>query len=68
MSSFVRFILKHKKEDNGYGDIARDILMDREINRAWGYRSFVKHLEYRNACARVFDLVDELKARYDVVG
>lgn len=64
MSSFVRYILKFKNDDNAYGDIARDILVDTEINHKWGYRSFVKHLVKRNACQRVFELTAELEWNY----
>lgn len=65
MSSFVRYVLKFKQQDNAYGDVARDILDDPEVNRKWGYRSFVKHLEHRNASQRVYEIVSELKWNYD---
>jgi hypothetical protein len=64
MSSFVRYILKFKNDRNPYGDVARDILMDTEVNRAWGYRSFVRHLVKRNASQRVYEIVDDLHFQY----
>lgn len=64
MSSFVRYILKAKKDNTPYGDVARDILDDSEINRKWGYRSFVKHLDKRRASQRVYELVDALWFEY----
>ena len=64
MSSFVRFILQAKKDNTAYGDVARDILDDPEINRRWGYRSFVKHLDNRRASQRVYELVDALWWEY----
>ena len=65
MSSFVRFVLKHKKSDNGYGDIARDILRDENINRAWGYRTFKIYLDnHHNPSERVVELIDELISLY----
>ena len=66
MSSFVRFVLKYKKEDTAFGDVARDILMDSGVNRAWGYKRFVKHLESMNASQRVYTLVEELKVKYEM--
>lgn len=67
MSSFVRFVLKHKRDDTPYGDVARDVLQDESINRAWGFRTFKKYLENRGACERVLDLVDELHEVYATV-
>ena len=64
MSSFVRYILKFKDHNCAYGDVARDILADPEVNRRWGYRSFVNYLAQRNASQRVFELVDEINWNY----
>ena len=65
MSSFVRFVLKYKKSDCPYGDVARDILQDENINRAWGYRTFKVYIEnHHNASERVINLVDELIELY----
>lgn len=64
MSSFVRYILKFKHHNDPYGDVARDILNDPEVNRKWGYRSFVKHLDARKASQRVFEIVDDLHDQY----
>lgn len=47
-----------------YGDVAREILDDPEINRRWGYKSFVQHLVQRKACQRVFEIVDDLWFQY----
>lgn len=67
MSSFVRYILKFKKENNAYGDVARDILAAGDVNRNWGYRSFSKYLYERRASQRVFDIVDDLARQYGYV-
>ena len=64
MSSFIRYILKFKQHNDPYGDVARDILLDEEVNRNWGYRSFVKHLHKRGACQRVYEIVDDLWDQY----
>ena len=64
MSSFVRFILKASTHDTAYGDVARDIRDDPEVNRRWGYRSFIKHLDKRHASQRVYELVDALWWEY----
>lgn len=64
MSSFVRYILKHKDQQNEYGDIAREILQDRNINRNWSYGSLCKYLVSKGACQRVFELVDAMAWEY----
>ena len=64
MSSFVRFVLLHKEIDDPVGDLARDILADPKVNRNWGYKRFVKHLEMMNASPRVFVIVDALEEYY----
>lgn len=64
MSTFVRYILKHKKEQTAYGDVARDILDDPNVDRSWSYRSFSRYLAQQNASQRVFELVDALAWEY----
>ena len=61
----MRFVLKYKKSDCPYGDIARDILQDELINRTWGYRTFKIYIEtHHNASERVMILIDELIELY----
>lgn len=64
MGSFVRFILKFKHENNAYGDVARDILADPMVNRNWGYAGFSRHLYFRQASQRVFEIVDDLAYQF----
>jgi len=52
MSSFVYKILLHKKDDTPLGDIARDILQDKNINRRWGFKKLYEYFEKINACER----------------
>ena len=56
-------MLKYKKSDCPYGDVARDMLEDPRINRRWGYRSTKAYLD-TVACARVMDIVEELHEEY----
>ena len=65
MSSFVRFVLKYKKSDCAYGDVARDMLQDELINRAWGYRTFRIYLQnHHNVSDNILALIDELYDLY----
>jgi hypothetical protein len=67
MSSFVRFVIKYKKSDCAYGDIARDILQDELINRSWGYNTFKIYIEtHHNPSERVMTLIEELRALHRV--
>jgi hypothetical protein len=65
--SFVRFALKYKKSDCRFGDVARDIKEDPDVNRNWGYRRFKTYLEERNASDRCLICVEELKELYDAM-
>ena len=64
MSSFVRFVLKYKKSDCPYGDVARDMLEDPRINRRWGYRSTKAYLD-TVACTRVLNIIEDLHGEYN---
>ena len=65
MSSFVRFVLSAKKELSPLGDVARDIKEDKSVNRAWCYKSFVKYLDNRGACADVYGVIEEAQEAYN---
>jgi hypothetical protein len=61
MSSFIRYVLKYKKSDCPYGDLARDILQDENIYRTWSYKIFKTYLqEHHNVNDTIITLVDEL--------
>ena len=62
--SFVRYILKWKLSECPFGDVARDIKMDPNVNRNWGYKSFKAYLMDREACESCLSAVDDLYERY----
>jgi hypothetical protein len=64
MSSFVRFVLKHKNEDSAVGDVARDMLQDTRIKRTWCYATVKKHLDEIGACGSVYNVLSEASERY----
>jgi len=67
MSSFIRFVLKYKKSDCVYGDVARDILQDEGINRSWCFTTFSKYLEdHHKPSEKVLTLIDELHALHKI--
>ena len=63
MSSFVRFILKHKNDATAYGDIARDIMADPDIKRNWGVKTTKNYIEPK-ASANVWATLEELEEMY----
>lgn len=65
--SFVRYVLKFKKDDTASGDVARDIHVDPGVNRNWGYRTFKAYLMDHNASDSCLDVVDSLYERYSVI-
>lgn len=64
MSSFVRYVLKFKNQDNPYGDVARDILQDTGINKRWGHRTLSRYLYNQGACGRVLEIIDDIAFQY----
>jgi hypothetical protein len=62
--SFIRYILKFKTSDCALGDVARDIKMDANVNRNWGYKTFKAYLLDRGACDACLATVDNLYERY----
>jgi hypothetical protein len=60
MSSFVRFVLKHKRFDTPIGDLARDMRDDECTNRSWCYKTFKAHIEeHHNPSRNVMAVVEE---------
>ena len=66
MSSFVRYVLKFKDEDDHYGDVARMILRDRNVNRRWSHRQLSRYAYLQQADQGVFDVIDELARNYQL--
>jgi hypothetical protein len=65
--SFVGYVLKHKRQDTALGDVARDIEVDGDINRRWGFRSLIKHLETnRHACGAVINILNHANDAFEV--
>ena len=67
MTTFVRYCLRWKKSDCPYGDVARDMLLDINIRRTWGYKTFKKYLEDRGASGRCLDIIDEMNEAYGML-
>jgi len=64
MVSFVSFILKFKNDDSPIGDLARDIEMDKRINRNLGYEKLLSYLIDKNACSGALNALDEAYEYY----
>ena len=64
MSSYVRFVLKHKQEDSSWGDVAKDISIDPNIKRTWNWKAFNKYIENK-ACLRAYSIMEEMRDAYD---
>jgi hypothetical protein len=64
MTSFVRFVLKAKKEASALGDVARDIRDDIHVKRTWCYKTFVKYLTKCGASSRVYCVLEDANESY----
>lgn len=67
MVSFVSFILKFKNDDSAIGDLARDIEMDKRINRNLGYKKLIAYLSDINACSGALNAVDDAYELYKAI-
>ena len=67
MISFVSYVLRFKNDDSAIGDVARDMLIDSDISKRWGYTSLIKHLNKMNAVERIYDILDDANNRYNSV-
>ena len=56
--SFVNYVITFKECDSPYGDLARDISMDSNVNRRWGVAALKKYIERQNSS--LCHLIDEL--------
>lgn len=67
MSSFVRFVLKYKKEQSPWGDVARDMKQDTAINHNWNWWRFNKYLEenHSGGSVRVYAILTEMRDAYE---
>lgn len=62
--TFIKFILKCKNDNTAYGDVARDVFNDKNINNKWGYNQLIQHLKQMNACESVFYIIEEMYLKY----
>jgi hypothetical protein len=65
--SFVGYVLKHKRQDTPLGDVARDIILDPRINRRWGFRSLIEHIENNHSCCdAVINILNHANDSFEV--
>ena len=61
--SFVRFVLKHVKEDTAWGDLARDFKQS-GIRRTLGYKSARRYMEEMGAGFPALAVLEEMNDAY----
>ena len=64
MSSYIRFVLKHKNDDTPWGDVARDVLQDSGINHSWNWKQFDIYIKNLNPCEAAYSIMLEMKDAY----
>jgi hypothetical protein len=72
MSSFARYVLKHKKEDTPEGDVARDLAQAIKeygcCKASWSYKTLHKHItEDHRACERMITTLESMGEAYKKV-
>ena len=66
MSSFVRYVLRYKNDNDKFGEIARMILRDPNVNRRWSHRQLSRYAYLQQADQGTFDVLDELGRNYQL--
>jgi hypothetical protein len=64
MSSFVRFVLKHKKDNTPWGDVARDVAADGRIQKLWNWKRFKTMMEAHIANESAWKALEEMAVAY----
>jgi uncharacterized protein YozE (UPF0346 family) len=60
--SFKRWIIKHKDDDTPIGDLARDMIDDKNCPNAYG--KMCNHLKHMRACAAALETLDDAWSQY----
>jgi hypothetical protein len=66
MVAFVSYILRFKNDNSAIGDVARDIEVDTNIKKTWGYTKLITYLIDMNVSERVYGILEEAKLVYTV--
>lgn len=61
MSSYVRFVLKHKDAQTIWGDVARDVLSDSSVDRSWSWKQFNLYMDKVKPCKAAYDAMLEMR-------
>lgn len=64
MSSFVRFVLTHRKDDSAWGDFAKDVAADRQVVRTWNWTRFEAYMQSHGASANAWGVMEEMNEAY----
>lgn len=60
MVSFITALLRYRKDDSAFGDLARDVEADRQVNRKWNVASLRRHMIRMGACERALGTLSEV--------
>lgn len=63
-TSFIRYILNYRTQDNKYGDLARDVLADSWVATKMSHSTLRAHMVSAGACEAALETVDELYELY----
>ena len=63
-TSFVRYVLSHRTQDNKYGDLARDVMVDPWVATKMCHSTLRAHMVSAGACEAALETVDELYVMY----
>ena len=64
MKRFVNWMLEFKNQNTKEGDLAKDVYVDPNVKKSWGYTKFHKYLTKMNACNDVLRVVESMNITY----
>jgi uncharacterized protein YozE (UPF0346 family) len=64
--SFYSYVKEYRKEQSARGDLARDMLADREFPKKGAYENMLDYLESKNACDGAMNTFERVFREYEL--
>ena len=62
--SFTKFVLRFRHDDTAWGDVARDVSADPNVEDTWGWQRLRRHIENMKAVPVVLRILEEMHEAY----
>lgn len=62
--TFCKFVIARRHDDTAWGDVARDVSADPDVEESWGYVKLRRHVELSRAVPVVIRILEEMHEAY----